>query len=228
MQISESVRAKLQLKWSTNNSKLAKDNIVSFNLPAYQTANGIPVCHGASQACSTFCYARQGNFVYDAVQNAYHHNFNIAYFTPEHFEQCLMSDLQLLKYKVIRIHSSGDFFSFAYLQTWINAAQKFPLKTFYCYSKIVHMLLRNKNITLPDNFIFVQSLNGKFDEFINWDFPVAKVFKDAKDIVTENTLRLAMGESKFWVDCSDSDMGIIQKVKMVALVWHGKKGKYLV
>lgn len=228
MKITESIRSKLQLKWSDSNSKLAKDNIVSFNLPAYKTQNDIPVCHGATTACSTFCYARQGHFIFDRAQNLYHHNFNIAYFTPDIFRKYLREDLSLLKHSIVRIHSSGDFFNRKYLQTWIDAAYAFPKKMFYCYSKIVHMIIRNRDIDIPNNFIYVQSLKGKFDEFVDWNMPVAKVFKCEEDIARENILRLAMGESKFWVNCSDSDIGIVKQVKLVALVYHGNRGRKLV
>ena len=51
--------AGLTLHWSDGNEKLKRTRVVSFNLPAFRSADGFVVCPGAA-GCANVCYARQG------------------------------------------------------------------------------------------------------------------------------------------------------------------------
>jgi len=53
--------------WTFRNSKLAKDQIVSFNLPAGLT------CPGAG-ICAKICYAKKHKFLFPSVKQAYARN----------------------------------------------------------------------------------------------------------------------------------------------------------
>jgi hypothetical protein len=77
--------------------------------------------------------------------------------------------------KLVRIHESGDFFSGAYLDAWIEVAHRNPDLKFYCYSKSLQLFL---HLNLPANFYFTASYGGKWDHLIDEGFftRYAKVF----------------------------------------------------
>jgi hypothetical protein len=82
--------------------------------------------------------------------------------------------------KLVRIHESGDFFSAAYLLSWVMVAQANPDLKFYCYSKNLPLFV---GLQLPSNFYFTASYGGKFDYLIDEGvFPrYAKVFMTEDD-----------------------------------------------
>jgi hypothetical protein len=82
--------------------------------------------------------------------------------------------------KLVRIHESGDFFSGAYLDAWIEVAHRNPDLKFYCYSKSLQLFL---NFKLPENFYLTASYGGKFDYLIDEGyFPrYSKVFMTEDD-----------------------------------------------
>lgn len=69
--------------------------------------------------------------------------------------------------KLVRIHESGDFFSGAYLDAWIEVAHRNPDLKFYCYSKSLQLFV---NFKLPANFYMTASYGGKFDYLIDEGF----------------------------------------------------------
>jgi hypothetical protein len=159
------VNKNLLLKWSDNNKKLKKTGTVSFNLPAIQA------CPKAG-ACAAVCYATQGAYVYPQVKAARLFNFNLAQFQPTYLEQALVHDLNLIKQKSIRVHDSGDFFSQEYLDIWCRVMLQFPHKSFYAYTKSLHL---NWNLA-PKNFVRIQSQGGKLDHLIDYSKPHARIF----------------------------------------------------
>jgi hypothetical protein len=66
--------------------------------------------------------------------------------------------------KLVRIHESGDFFSGAYLDAWIEVAQRNPDLKFYCYSKSLQLFV---DFPLPSNFYMTASYGGAFDYLID-------------------------------------------------------------
>jgi hypothetical protein len=66
--------------------------------------------------------------------------------------------------KLVRIHESGDFFSGAYLDAWIEVAIRNPDLKFYCYSKSLQLFV---NFKMPANFYMTASYGGKFDHLID-------------------------------------------------------------
>jgi hypothetical protein len=84
------------------------------------------------------------------------------------------------KTKKVRIHESGDFFSGAYLDAWIEVAHRNPDLQFYCYSKSLQLFL---NFKLPENFFMTASYGGKWDHLIEEGFftRYSKVFMTEED-----------------------------------------------
>jgi hypothetical protein len=65
----------------------------------------------------------------------------------------------LPKHKVIRVHSSGDFYSFEYFQAWCLVAERHPEMKFFGYTKHLDYVKYNR----PENFQFVYSWGSDDD-----------------------------------------------------------------
>jgi hypothetical protein len=77
-----------------------------------------------------------------------------------------LSKIKKDKQIYIRIHDSGDFYSPAYFQKWLEIARLNPTVRFYAYTKS-HSFIRG--IQLPENFDLIYSLGSTKDELINQD-----------------------------------------------------------
>lgn len=198
---------KTNLKWSTGNTKLKKLDTISFNLPAFRSADGFAVCPKAG-ACATLCYARQGHYIMPHVAATREFNLAIARKDLNEFGQLLKIDLGKIKNKIIRVHDSGDFFSQEYLDTWFAAAKEFKKKKFYAYTKSLHLDFSKK----PKNFQIIQSVGGLLDAQINRKKSHSRIFESV-------TARKAAG----YVDGNKNDKPAIDGVRKIGLVYHGNK-----
>src|SRR5690349_18630047 len=102
--------ANYNLKWSFGNEKLSKLDTVSFNIPAFRSADGFPTCPKAG-ACATLCYARQGRYMMPKVAATREFNLEKARGDLDTFINEAIADLRKIKNGVVRVHDSGDFFS---------------------------------------------------------------------------------------------------------------------
>lgn len=202
------MKKKLVLNWSTGNSKLKKLNTISFNLPAFRSADGFHVCPMAG-GCATLCYARQGYYVMPAVAKVREDNLNfIRKNGDEVFAITASSDLAKISNPIVRIHDSGDFFSQGYLNAWFQIAAEHPEKKFYAYTKSLHLDYQAK----PDNLQIIQSAGGILDKKMNLSAPHSRIFS------TDNQ-RIKAG----YVDGNVDDQPAIDGVTKIGLVYHGSK-----
>jgi hypothetical protein len=193
------------LRWSVGNGKLKKTHTVSFNLPAFRSADGFTVCPQAGK-CASVCYARQGRYLLpDAVQ-AREVNLDIVRTSLPLFERLACADLRRIKARSIRIHDSGDFFSQAYFDTWCRIVARFPRKRFYCYTKSLHLDLSAR----PANLRIVQSLGGKLDARVNKAASHTRIFASAAE-------RRAAG----YQDGNQTDRPAQTGVIRIGFVYHG-------
>lgn len=147
------------------NSKLDK-SILIFDLLA------IVSCLNC-KSCKNTCYALKSqkqyvNVLLKRTLNTYlaKHELNILY-------SAICNQLSHTKKHIVRIHSSGDFLSQAYIDMWANIAHEFTNVRFYTYTKVNHIFdfsafesLNNANIVhsiLPDNSINYGSLDVMTD-----------------------------------------------------------------
>jgi hypothetical protein len=65
----------------------------------------------------------------------------------------------------VRIHTSGDFFSQAYFDAWLEVARRRPETLFYAYTKSLPYVIRRKD-ELPANLILTASYGGSADDLI--------------------------------------------------------------
>lgn len=210
---------KRNISFSVSNSKLAKDGIASFNLPAVET------CPGAGK-CAKYCYADTGSFLrfykttmpprvqnYLAAQGDDFADRAIQYLdqwkkTGKHPESGKRFPL-----KAIRIHDSGDFFSPKYIDQWTKIAKAHPDVMLYAYTKSHHPVLKQKLKELQDlpNVNIVQSLGSKYDHLVNPDEPHAVVFESPEQM-----------KAAGYADAMSSDLTAADKKnKKVGLYIHG-------
>lgn len=170
------------LKWGDSNKKVMKlvpkfGKTVTFDLPAYKSADGFKVCPGAG-ACAAVCYAQQGNYNFPNVKRNQEHNLAMARKNLRSFVRAAIADLKALKAKLVRVHSSGDFFSQAYVNAWFRIARALPGVRFYAYTKsfVGFDVFSNK----PDNFAITQSEGSLRDDLIDPSKSHARIFADAR------------------------------------------------
>jgi len=134
------------------NSKLHKDGIGSFSLPAGMT------CPYAGE-CAKWCYARTGTFRFIQVREFYEFCLRITKqkgFEDRIVEQ-IISDHARGKLSVLRIHASGDFYSQEYFDKWVRIAYRVPDVILYAYTKSLPFIRDN----LPRNLVIIQSEGGR-------------------------------------------------------------------
>ena len=182
---------------SNSNSKLKKDGIKSFGLPAVKT------CPFAG-SCKAYCYASKGCYRFSSVVAAQEARFKLTR-TPE-FTTAMATELK--PGGVVRIHDSGDFYSKAYVAKWVALATCNPHTYFYAYTKSVQYF---KNIKLPANFRVIYSFGGKCDRLINTrrDYH-AVVFKTREELIAAG-----------YADSSESDLVAARgRSRKIGLVLH--------
>ena len=198
---------KLNLKWSFGNSKLVKTDTVSFNIPAFRSADGFETCPKAG-ACATMCYARQGRYMIPNVAGAREFNLDIVRNRLAEFVGMATEDLLRIKNKIVRIHDSGDFFSQQYVDAWFQLARSFPEKKFYAYTKSLHL----DRSLCPENLQVVQSVGGLMDDAIDPEESHSRIFVSHYD-------RRKAG----YVNGNKDDTPAINGETRIGLVYHGNK-----
>lgn len=126
---------------SAGNHKLPRQTGI-FNLPRKVT------CPGSTAYCAEVCYARKAEIQYsNVVPQARRRNWKLS--QDPMFVDLMLGELKRRRFKVIRIHESGDFYTQNYLNKWIEIARARPDITFYAYTKSTHLDFTQR----PKNFI---------------------------------------------------------------------------
>jgi len=172
-------------KLLTQNGELKPDGIWNWSLPAFaiKLTNGknFNVCPQAG-ACASFCYARNGTYLFRNVRKRHIQNLEYILEDPEGWQKQMLAEVQAPKMigRYVRIHDAGDFFSSDYLNLWLDIARQTPKVTFYCYTKEVKLFKSIEPTGLiPSNFRYLFSMGGKEDHLIDLENDRhAEVFKD--------------------------------------------------
>jgi hypothetical protein len=161
------------LKFAFGNRKLNKGQII-FDLPAGHScpfareckAMAMPDGSGLVQGPHTRfrCYAATAELVFKWTRLNRWANFDtLKGRTRKEMYDIISFNLPFgLLY---RIHSSGDFFSQAYFDAWLDVARAFPERTFYAYTKALPFWIKRMG-TIPANFKLVASYGGTHDKLI--------------------------------------------------------------
>jgi hypothetical protein len=192
----------MKLKLLTSNSKLKKDGIFNFDIPAYKSSTGLITCPHARD-CIANCYARQGTYVFSNVKAK--HEANLQATLQDDFCENMIIEIIESKADIIRIHSAGDFYNREYISKWLKIIDSLPHIKFYAYTKSFAMFT---GMQLPENFKMIQSQGGinPIDE----SKPHSKVFENESDIPEDYSKAI------------ESDLNAVYKDK-IALVYHGSK-----
>lgn len=159
-------------KLLSQNSELRPDGIYNWTLPAFaiklNNGKNFNVCPNAG-ACASFCYARNGTYLFKNVRSRHIQNLEYILEEPKRWFAQMFNEVNQPKMlnKYVRIHDSGDFFSEEYLKMWLLIAELTPQVTFYCYTKEVSLFKKVVEPNCPKNFRYLYSMGGKEDHLIN-------------------------------------------------------------
>lgn len=166
---------------SKGNFKLAK-HVGIFNLTAVDS------CLNCKD-CMTTCYARQAQTQYPTARHFRNENLHLAKHTPDVLLELLSDQIEKENIKVVRIHESGDFFSYDYVLLWFKVARRHPQVSFYGYTKMFNAHVKYAdiavalaglnelpNVNIIDSFIdgkrnygsaeYVKALSDRYNVFI--------------------------------------------------------------
>lgn len=187
----------------TSNTKLKRDGIWSFSLPAIKT------CPMAG-TCKDGCYATMGNYRFPSVQVALTRNWH-ATRNPE-FVPEMKAEIAKKKAKIVRIHSSGDFYDWRYAQKWISIARRCPEVEFYAYTKMISMF-RKWTIDVS-NFRLIYSEGGLVSPHPETERH-SRVFSNLDELLQAG-----------YVDASENDIVAATTPSLkIGLIYHGDKSK---
>jgi hypothetical protein len=197
----------MKLNWSRNAKLDRTCNAVSFCLPAFRSAGGFVVCRGAGAGCATWCYARQARYGWGHVAHPRAMNLAIVRASIADFIEMAVQDVERLRGPLVRVHDSGDFFSQEYLDAWLAIARHFVgRRIFYTFTKSLDLIWSS----LPENFLVCQSAQGRFQDRIDWNEPVAWTFPTHDE-------RVRAG----FIDATQDDWPLLLGERRIGHVYHG-------
>ena len=166
------------LKYSFHNSKLnglahslglVHREVVSFDLPAGWTCAKSGICKTLAARDTgkitrhgrVMCYAAKAEAYSPATRRMRWHNFDLLSSCKNDILKmfALLTDSLPRDIKIVRIHSSGDFFSRQYFQAWVMLATYNPDIIFFGYTK--H--LDYATAMLPENMFLEYSYGSRDD-----------------------------------------------------------------
>jgi hypothetical protein len=113
------------------------------------------------------CYAASISVAFPTVYISQRRNTEILRSKKTKKEIFALLDASLPKdAEVVRIHSSGDFYSLVYFDAWLDIARKHSKIIFYAYTKSLSFWVRRIN-DIPKNMILTASWGGKLDNLID-------------------------------------------------------------
>lgn len=102
--------------------------IAIWSLPAVLSCPG-----RSANTCERHCYARQSRFLFPAVVERLHWNYDQAVLPS--FPDRMIREVRRKGVTVCRIHGAGDYFSASYCEAWVKVIKACPATRFYCYSR---------------------------------------------------------------------------------------------
>ena len=170
----------------TQNSKIKKTSkhfgvkLMNFGIPAYKSASGKLTCPMADE-CVKFCYAKKGADVWSNVQPAFEKRYELS--KTDKFIESMNDEIRRKKPDFIRVHDSGDYYSRAYLNKWIQIAIHNPHVKFYSYTNMIKL---TKEVQLPDNYDIIFSDSGKQKHMIDQTIDRHTKIFDSQDELMSN------------------------------------------
>lgn len=117
------------------------------------------------------CYAASTEVLWKNVRNVRWSNFELSKSTD--FVAIMNAEIASKGLTSIRIHSSGDFYSPAYMRNWMEIARMNPTVEFWGYTKFASYI---KILNAEPNMFFVYSMGGLQDSYaIRMNLPTCYV-----------------------------------------------------
>jgi len=159
----------LVIKLKDGNSKLAK-HVGTWSITA-----GFPTC---GREC-TGCYALKIQKLRPVVASSWEANFKVS-------QEVDFSERMVVhkKFKYVRVHASGDFYSQEYINKWVKIAERYPDVIFYAYTKRMQEF-DFKILKSLKNFILHDSLKSGV---INYAKDISKTAEKFGGFVCPDTL----------------------------------------
>jgi hypothetical protein len=174
----------------TGNSKLVKTakkfdvKINNFSIPAGNDKKSGKITCPFAGSCIKLCYAKKGAYRWGNVERALTRRYESS--KEENFVDRITWELSRIKKNkqlYIRIHDSGDFYSPAYFNKWVEIAMQNRDVRFYAYTKS-HSFIRSKFI--PYNMDLIFSLGSTNDELIDQETERhSKIFYSADEMIDQ-------------------------------------------
>lgn len=151
---------------------IPQKHVVNFDLPAGFTCPSADKCQAYAHrvtgkirrgAKSQFlCFAAKLEAAFTDSRKMHWHNFDVVMSYKDDAQGLANVILSSIppRVKVIRIHSSGDFFSAWYYEAWLLVAAARPDILFFGYTKQVFTF----DYERPENFGLIYSYGGKDDK----------------------------------------------------------------
>jgi hypothetical protein len=158
--------------------------------------------------CVKFCYAKKGAYIWSNVQPAFEKRYQLS--KTDEFIDAMNNEIKRKKPDYIRVHDSGDYYSRAYLNKWIQIAIRNPKVRFYSYTNMVALA---KSAKLPLNYDIIYSNSGKQKQMINeQEDRHTRIFDTADDL-----------NSAGYVDSSEYDLNATKwysDSNKIGLIFH--------
>lgn len=216
------------LTFSKTNDKLQKLAITAFDLPAGYTCPFAKVCKtiahkkggkfaggkSIKQTGDVRCYAASTEAMYPSVRKMRWRNFdllNVFKGDTEGMKQLMLRSLSYHesvnpRIRVLRIHSSGDFYSQEYFDAWMQTAKDRNDILFYAYTKALPFWKERKK-SLPGNFRLIASEGGTRDELIDKEqFRKAVIVRDKGEAIRR---KLNIDVNDFLGALGDGDFALL-------------------
>ena len=195
-------------------SKLNNKRVFNFGIIANKSLEGKSTCPFAKGCLGADykCYAQKGAYAWPKVKEAYNNRYLLS--RQDNFINIMNEAIQKKKVDILRLHDSGDFYSIAYLNKWIEIAKANKDVIFYAYTKSIPFFKRSKEMDttflLPKNLIIIFSEGSKKDNLINITKDRhSRIFKDINSLLKAG-----------YINASDNDLNAIKDNKKVGLLLH--------
>ena len=162
----------MKLNAMAKNMGLKQAQVVSFDLPAGWTCPKANICktfankeNGKMRKVGKIvCYASKAEGYSPSARRLRWYNFDAlkACKTVSAMAELINGSLPE-KVKIVRLHSSGDFFNKMYFMAWVMVARMNPEIVFFGYTKILNYAMAE----LPDNMRLQYSYGSMDDERMN-------------------------------------------------------------
>jgi hypothetical protein len=166
-----------KLHFQLGNAKLERDTLI-LSLPAGHTCLFAKECRSCTDKvtgkikdgphCRFRCYATGAECLFPNIRKSRWNNFELLKNTKTIIGMAKLIEDGIInrrKIKLVRFHSSGDFFSQDYFDAWLMVARQHPDLIFYGYSKALPYWIKRLN-SIPANMKLVASRGGTHDDLI--------------------------------------------------------------